>query len=57
MRHTKHVRNAGKMGLRKKVFKIDTPIAREAFSLIAQAFFVWNYDLTTYFRETLSSNP
>lgn len=28
--------------------------SRNAFSLIAQAFFVWNRDLATYFRETLS---
>lgn len=55
-RHSKHVRNSGKMGLRKKIFRINKPIDREAFSLIAQAFFVWNYDLNTYFRETLASN-
>ena len=39
--------------MRRKVFRIDEPISREAFSLIAQAFFVWNRDLATYFRETL----
>jgi len=55
-RHDKHLRNSGKMGLRKKIFRTDKPIDREAFSLIAQAFFIWNYDLATYFRETLSLN-
>jgi hypothetical protein len=55
-RHSKHLRNSGKMGLRRKIFRLDKPIDREAFSLIAQAFFVWNYDLATYFRETLPVN-
>jgi len=50
-----HLRNAGKAGTRVKVFRIDAPIDKEAFSLVAQAFFVWNYDLATYFRETLSA--
>jgi len=49
-----HVRKAGKAGLRRKVFRTDHPIDREAFSLIAQAFFIWNEDLATYFREILS---
>jgi hypothetical protein len=48
-----HVRNAGKAGIRKKIFRIDAPVDRGAFSLIAQAFFIWNYDLTKYFRETI----
>lgn len=48
-----HVRNAGKAGIRKKVFRIDSPINRDAFSLIAQAFFIWNDDVARYFRETL----
>lgn len=56
MRHGKHLRNSGKMGLRKKIFRVDEPVAREAFSLIAQAFFIWNYDLATYFRQTLPLN-
>jgi len=30
---------------------------RDAFSLIAQAFFVWNEDLAVYFRETLPVHP
>jgi hypothetical protein len=52
-----HVRNAGKAGLRRKIFRIDQPVNREAFSLIAQAFFIWNEDINTYFRETLSLDP
>jgi hypothetical protein len=55
-RHQKHLRSAGKMGLRRKIFRTDKPIEREAFSLIAQAFFVWNDDLARYFGETLASN-
>jgi hypothetical protein len=52
-----HLRNAGKVGLRRKIFRIDQPLDREAFSLITQAFFIWNDDIATYFRETLSRNP
>jgi hypothetical protein len=53
-RQREHLRRAGKLGLRRKIFRIDEPIGREAFSLIAQAFFVWNNDLTKYFTESLS---
>jgi hypothetical protein len=52
-RHKVHLRTAGKMGLRRKIFRIDQPVDREAFSLVAQAFFIWNDDLAEYFRETL----
>jgi len=54
VRLREHVRKAGKAGIRRKIFRIDNPINRDAFSLIAQAFFIWNSDLVTYFRETLS---
>ena len=56
-RRGSHVRNAGKAGVRRKIFRIDEPVHRDVFSLIAQAFFVWNQDLATYFRESLPSNP
>jgi hypothetical protein len=52
-----HVRHAGKAGVRRKIFRIDEPIDRDAFSLVAQAFFVWNDDLKTYFSETLPVKP
>jgi len=55
-RHREHLRNAGKAGLRRKIFRIDEPVNRDAFSLIAQAFFVWNDDLAIYFRETLPAH-
>lgn len=51
-----HVRNSGKVGARRKIFRIDVPIDRDAFSLVAQAFFIWNNDLAVYFRETLSQS-
>jgi len=54
-RRKRHLRYAGKAGVRTKVFRIDQPLDREAFSLIAQAFFVWNRDLATYFLQTLAS--
>ena len=50
-----HVRHAGKSGIRTKIFRTDVPISRESFSLVAQAFFIWNEDLRTYFQETLSA--
>ncbi|MHB8541952.1 MAG: hypothetical protein ACYDCD_13590 [Candidatus Acidiferrales bacterium] len=56
IRREVHVRNSGKSGLRRKIFRTDLPINREAFSLIAQAFFIWNNDLAIYFRETLSQS-
>jgi hypothetical protein len=52
-----HLRKAGKAGVRRKIFKIDEPVKRDAFSLIAQAFFVWNDDMKTYFTETLPVAP
>jgi len=48
-RHRHSVRSAGKVGLREKVFRIDKPVSREAFCLVTQAFFVWNYDIQNYF--------
>ena len=56
-RRAAHLRKSGKVGIRRKIFRIDEPIDREKFSLIAQAFFVWNDELARYFRETLNSNP
>lgn len=53
-RHEEHLRKSGKAGLRRKIFRIHGPVDREVFSLIAQAFFVWNDDLAKYFRETLA---
>ena len=53
-RHNEHLRKSGKIGVRRKIFRIDKAVDREAFSLIAQAFFIWNDDLARYFRETLS---
>ena len=52
-----HLRKAGKVGVRRKIFRTDEPVDRDAFSLIAQAFFVWNNDMKTYFTETLPVNP
>lgn len=52
-RRSAHLRHSGKTGIRKKIFRIDAPLSRSAFSLITQAFFVWNDDLVRYFREKL----
>lgn len=50
-----HLRYAGKAGIRTKIFRIDQPLDRNAFSLTAQAFFVWNGDLVAYFGKTLAA--
>jgi hypothetical protein len=52
-RHCLHVRNAGKLGYRQKVFRADQAIPREAFGAVTQAFFVWNQDIETYLTETM----
>jgi len=49
-RYRTHVRNIGKIGIREKIFRIDEPVSRDAFSLITQAFFIWNDDVIKYFR-------
>jgi len=54
-RHDVHARNAGKMGLREKVFLTDGPVSSDALSEIAQTFFVWNEDVQQYFGHTLVS--
>jgi len=53
-RSSQHLRNAGKQGTRVKVFRTDASVARECFSLIAQAFFIWNRDVVSYFREAIA---
>jgi len=52
-RQADHLWTAGKTGIRRKIFRIDEPIGRESFTLVAQAFFVWNDDLKGYFGDTL----
>jgi hypothetical protein len=48
-RATSHVRNAGKVGIRVKVFRIDRAIEPDLMGDIVQAFFMWNYDVSRYF--------
>lgn len=50
-RHRKKLHESGKIGLREKVFAVDSPLSREVFSVIAQTFFVWNDDVVRYFRD------
>lgn len=49
-----HARNAGKMGLREKVFLVDGPQVPDVLGQVAQAFFVWNKDVQKYFNDTLT---
>ncbi len=44
-----HVRKAGKVGKRHKVFQIDEPVSVESFSNLCAQFFVWNSDVHRYF--------
>lgn len=48
-RDQQHVRNAGKAGVRIKLFSIDRPVSRDCFSSLVAAFFVWNDDVINYF--------
>lgn len=54
-RSSQHLRNAGKQGTRIKVFRTDASVPRECFSRIAQAFFIWNRDVVSYFREAIAA--
>ncbi len=46
---TRHVRKAGQVGRRHKVFRIDTPISTDTFSNLCAQFYVWNSDVQRYF--------
>ena len=48
-RHDQHVRSAGKIGERIKVFRVDEPLARGVLSSLCLTFFVWNDDVCRYF--------
>jgi hypothetical protein len=52
---TRHVRKAGKVGRRHKVFRIDSPLSTDAFSNLCAQFFVWNSDVGRYFGADTSS--
>ena len=49
LRQSCHLRHAGKIGNRIKLFRIDAPVKREHLVEIAPQFFVWNYDIARYF--------
>jgi hypothetical protein len=53
-RRNLHARNAGKVGLREKVFLVDGAMNPDTLSQIAQAFFVWNRDVQQYFSDTVA---
>jgi hypothetical protein len=43
-----HVRNAGKIGIRVKLFQVDAEIDSERWSTLLKAFFVWNQDIEKF---------
>lgn len=51
-RATKHVREAGKLGRRVKVFRADGPIPRDEWCSLAASFFVWNDEVRGYFKRS-----
>lgn len=53
-RRTLHLRNCGKCGLRRKVFRTDRPMSRDSLSAVVQAFYVWNEDVRGYFYDSLA---
>jgi hypothetical protein len=46
-----HVRDAGKIGARVKLFQIDGDIQAQHWSEIFRSFFVWNDDIATFAEE------
>jgi hypothetical protein len=48
-RHSKHVRHAGKVGHRVKLFRLDIPASTDLLSELAPQFFVGNNDVARYF--------
>jgi hypothetical protein len=49
-RRALHVREAGKVGVRVKIFRADGEIPRDTWCELAGSFFVWNDDMRKYFE-------
>jgi hypothetical protein len=56
-RQGSHVRNAGRVGIREKVFRCEGDIPPDVLCVIAQAFFVWNEDVRGYFGRQPATDP
>lgn len=48
LRSDSHVRDAGKLGTRVKLFQIDDELDAENWSQLLKAFFVWNRDIAAF---------
>ncbi len=48
-RYSAHVHRTGKIGRRVKVFRIDVAMEPDAISTLGGTFFVWNYDVSSFF--------
>lgn len=48
-RTSNHVHRAGKVGIRRKVFRIDSPMSPDQVSDLGGTFFTWNYDVSHFF--------
>jgi hypothetical protein len=53
-RRDTHVRKAGKLGTRVKIFQLDGSIARDFWCGIVNSFFVWNMDMEDYFNSRIT---
>jgi hypothetical protein len=50
-RRAMHVRDAGKIGTRVKLFQIDSELDSESWSTLLKAFFLWNRDVEEFSAE------
>jgi hypothetical protein len=50
-----HARDAGKQGVREKVFLVEGSQDRDVLGQIAQTFFVWNHDVQKYFSSAFAA--
>jgi len=51
IRKDAHVRDAGKIGKRVKIFKLEGLLSKEVFTAVLPSFFVWNRDIHQYFKD------
>ncbi len=54
-RLAEHVRGSGKAGCHVKVFRTDGPIPRDQWCSLAASFFVWNEEVSAYFKDGVTT--
>jgi hypothetical protein len=48
-RNGMHLKDAGKIGQRLKVFRLNEPIHDQAMCALSANYFVWNHDVARFF--------